>query len=112
MPMSMDRPLSAYQGEERFTFICYAHADVASVYPELAWLDGEGVRLWYDEGISPGKNWRESVGISLLRSERVLFYVSPATLKSKHCNREVNLALDEGIEIVPVYLRRWNSRRI
>jgi TolB-like protein/Flp pilus assembly protein TadD len=84
--------------------VCYAHEDSRVVYPELAWLNEQGLNLWYDEGISAGKNWRAAIGDSLLEASHILFYVSGRSLKSDHCNREINLALDEGKNIVPIYL--------
>ncbi len=101
---SLDRPFAAYTGDQPFTFVCYAHEDANVVYPELTALRGRGINFWYDEGISAGRNWREEIGRSLLGAHCVLFYVSPASLASDHCNREINLALDEGKRVVPVYL--------
>jgi len=37
-------------------------------------------------------------------ASRVLFYISERSLKPIHCNREINLALDEDKDVVPVYL--------
>ena len=100
----MDRPFPAYQGDDPYVFVCYAHEDSDVVYPELTWLHEQGVNLWYDEGISAGKNWRAAIGTSLLGASHVLFYISARSLESDHCNREINLALDEGKDVVPIYL--------
>lgn len=100
----MDRPFSAYQGDEPFVFVCYSHADAAVVYPEIGWLNEQAVNVWYDEGISAGRNWRAQIGDSLLNAIAVVFYISENSLTSDHCNREINLALDEGLTIVPIYL--------
>ena len=101
----MEKPFSAYDGAEPYVFVCYSHEDAEVVYPELAWLRDQGINLWYDEGIPAGRNWREVVGDSLLGARHLLFYISDRSLRSDHCNREVGLALDEGKDIVPVYLR-------
>lgn len=101
----VDRPFAAYGGDADYVFVCYAHEDSKVVYPEIGWLKENGVNIWYDEGISPGENWRAAIGRSLDNAGRVLFYISPKSLASDHCNREVNLALDEGKEIIPVYLQ-------
>jgi len=100
----MDRPFPAYKGDDPYIFVCYAHEDKEIVYPEIQWIHEQTVNIWYDEGISAGKNWRAEIGLSLERATRVLFYISEPSLKSDHCNREINFALDEGKEIVPVYL--------
>ena len=44
----MDAPLLAYQGDEPYVFVCYAHDDEGVVYPEIAWLHEQGINLWYD----------------------------------------------------------------
>ena len=72
--------------------------------PNIAWLHDQGINIWYDEGISPGKNWRETIGKALLGASTFVVYLSRASLESDHCNREINLALDEGKEVIPVYL--------
>ncbi len=100
----MDKPFAAYRGDEPYVFVCYAHDDQGVVYPEIGWLHEQGINLWYDEGISAGKNWRAAIGDSLLGASHVVFYISERSLASDHCNREINLALDEGKDIVPVYL--------
>jgi len=100
----LEKPFPAYQGDEPYVFVCYAHEDSDVVYPEIARLHEQGINLWYDEGISAGQNWRAAIGESLLGANRVLFYISRQSLESDHCDREINLALDKGKEIVPVYL--------
>jgi TolB-like protein/Tfp pilus assembly protein PilF len=100
----METPFQAYSGDEPYVFVCYAHEDGDIVYPEMVWLREQGTNLWYDEGISAGKNWRAAIGDSLLGARHVLFYISARSLKSDHCNREINLALDEGKDVVPIYL--------
>ena len=57
----MERPIEAYRGDEPYVFICYAHDDQAVVYPEISWLQEQGVNIWYDEGISPGEEWSEEL---------------------------------------------------
>jgi TolB-like protein/DNA-binding winged helix-turn-helix (wHTH) protein/Tfp pilus assembly protein PilF len=92
------------KGKRSYVFICYSHKDSNLVFPEIHWLQDQGVDIWYDEGISAGKNWRAEIGDSLLGASHVLYYISQAALDSDHCNREINLALDEGKEILPIYL--------
>ena len=100
----MDKPFQAYVGDEPYVFVCYAHEDRELVYPEMTWLREQGINIWYDEGISAGENWRAAIGDSLLGCSKFLFYISTRSLNSDHCNREINLALDEAKDVVPVYL--------
>ena len=100
----MDQPFPAYQGDEPYVFVCYAHDDSAVVYPEMQWLRDQGVNVWYDEGISAGKVWRAEIAEAIQGASKFLYYISAASLASAHCNREVNYALDRDFEVLPVYL--------
>ncbi len=91
----MEKPFSAYQGDEPFVFVCYAHDDADGVYPQMRRLHEGGVRMWYDEGISPGTRWSDELARALTKAALVLFFCTPQSVKSKHCQDEVNFALDE-----------------
>ena len=84
--------------------MCHAHADAGVVYPEIGWLHEQGVNLWYDEGISAGKIWREEIGDAIKGASSVLYYISASSLASDHCDREINFALDHHKNVLPVYL--------
>lgn len=97
-------PFPAYQGDEAYVFVCYSHADAERVYGDLRWLHERGYKIWYDEGISPGSFWREETAGAIERASVFLLYISPATVDSPHCMREVNFALDENLPFVSVHL--------
>ncbi len=59
--LPLEKPFSAYKGDEPYIFVCYAHEDSAIVYPEMKWLHQQGVKIWYDEGISAGRIWRKEI---------------------------------------------------
>ncbi|MCZ6643827.1 MAG: protein kinase [Gammaproteobacteria bacterium] len=100
----MKKPFPAYKGTQDYVFVCYAHADRNVVYPEMKWLRDQGINVWYDEGISGGTVWRSEIATAILKASRMLYYISPASLASDHCNREVIYALDKNIKLLPVYL--------
>jgi len=91
----MKRPFSAYQGDEPYVFVCYAHENADAVYPELQRLHDAGVRIWYDEGIAPGARWSDELARALSGAALVLFFCTAQSAKSKHCQDEVNFAIDE-----------------
>ncbi|MCZ6665350.1 MAG: TIR domain-containing protein, partial [Gammaproteobacteria bacterium] len=102
----MDKPFPAYDGKEPYIFVCYAHADASVVYPEIQWLRGHGLNIWYDEGITPGENWLREIGERVDRAERVLFYVSAHSIESIHCRREIGYALTQARDVLPVYVEQ------
>lgn len=100
----MDRPFTAYEGDEPYVFVCYAHDDAKIVYPELRWLRDQGVNVWYDEGISPGAEFPERLGNAILGACLLLFYVSPRSAASRHCRDEAYFALDHAVPVRPCHI--------
>lgn len=100
----MDKPISAYSGDEPYIFVCYAHDDAGAVYPELAWLHSQGVNIWYDEGISPGVEWSEELGHAIEDASHVLFMVTNSSAGSRHCRDEIRFALNRDKPVVALYL--------
>ena len=101
----MDKPFSAYKGDQPYLFVCYAHRDSSKVYKDMAALKAKGLNLWYDEGIPGGTSWRAEIAQALSGAKRVLFFISPRSLASGHCTREIRFALDHDVDILPVYLQ-------
>jgi Tol biopolymer transport system component len=100
----LEKPFTAYKGDEAFVFVCYSHGDSDTVYPEIAWLREQGFNVWYDEGISPGTVWRDELADSIDRAALVIFFVSPRSVDSVNCQREVNFAVDHDIPVLAVHL--------
>ncbi len=100
----LQKPLSAYKGEQDFSFVCYSHQDANIVYADITMLQEQGVKVWFDEGIAAGSSWRAEIANAITRSKKFLFFISKASLHSTHCLREVDFALNHDIEIIPIYL--------
>jgi serine/threonine-protein kinase len=90
-----ERPLPAYEGDERYIFVAWTHEDAGLVLPEIRWLQEQGFNVWWDEGISPGAVWRAEVAVAIQHCSLLLYFVTPRAAVSDHCTREVNFALDE-----------------
>jgi hypothetical protein len=90
-----ERPLPAYDGDEAYVFVTYAHEDADLVYPQIRWLQDQGFNVWWDEGISPGAVWRAEVTQAIRGCSLIVYFVTPNSVVSEHCTREVNFALDE-----------------
>jgi dienelactone hydrolase len=102
----MERPFPAYNGEEPYVFVCYAHDDARVVYPEIRWLHDNGVNVWYDEGITPGEEFPERLGKAILGASLVLFYVSSRSVASRHCRNEVFFSLDRDIPVLALHIEK------
>ncbi|MEE4300113.1 MAG: alpha/beta fold hydrolase [Pseudomonadales bacterium] len=95
---------AAYRGSEPYVFVCYSHHDSDAVHADLARLRGIGLRIWYDEGISPGSEWSEELAQALEGAELVLFYATERSANSRHCRDEINFAHNHDKSILPIFL--------
>jgi hypothetical protein len=102
----MEKPFPAYQGSDPYIFVSYAHSDAEVVYPELKALRDAGFNVWYDEGISPGTVWRDELAEHLASCSLFLFYISPRSVLSSNCNKEVNFALGKERPFLNVFLEK------
>ena len=91
----MDKPFPAYEGEEAYFFVSYAHADAELVYPEMSWIYDAGFNLWYDDGIHVGSVWRRALADSLSSAVGLIFFATARSIVSNNCLKEINFALDE-----------------
>jgi TolB-like protein len=94
----------AYTGAGPYIFVSYAHDDVASVEPELVRLTDAGFNVWYDEGIMPGSSWRQELADQIAKASLFLFFVTPRSVASPNCQKEVHFAIEQGIPLMVVYL--------
>jgi serine/threonine-protein kinase len=100
----MNKPFHAYSGDQPYIFVSYAHEDANAVFPEMKWLHDQGFNVWYDEGISPGTVWRTELADSIMAAGLFLFFVTPRSVVSSNCEKEVNFAIDHDIPVLTVHL--------
>ena len=87
-----------------FVFICYAHADMDAVRPEMDALEAEGFELWYDDGIAPGSEWSAAIAEHIMGCSVFLYFITERSVASEHCRREVNFALEQKCDMLAVHL--------
>jgi|TARA_Y100000031_G_scaffold74852_1_gene82455 formylglycine-generating enzyme required for sulfatase activity len=100
----MKRPFTAYQGDDPYIFVSYAHEDSASVYPEIQWLHDQGFNVWYDEGISPGHSWPQELADKVADCSLFLLFVTANSPDSEFCVRETNFAVNRKREVLTIHL--------
>ena len=76
------RPLPAYEGDDPYVFITYAHEDADLVYPQVRWLQDQGFNIWWDEGISPGAAWRAELAEAIRGCSLLLYFITPRSVVS------------------------------
>ena len=97
-------------------FVSYARADKPYCIRIIETLRAHDV--WHDQGLSAGQDWWQEILRRLEWCEVFLYLLSPDSLTSQHCRRELELALRLKRDIVPVmitkdtvlpeYMRDWN----
>ena len=86
-------PLPAYEGTDPYIFVSYSHDDRKDVHGEIRWLQDQGFKLWYDAGISGGSEWSESIAQAVEGASRFIYFITPRSVNSENCRRELNFAL-------------------
>ena len=100
----LQRP-AAYEGKEPYIFISYAHKDSHLVFPVLEELDRRGYRVWYDDGIAPGSEWPENIAQHLDGCSLTMAFISPNSIASANCRREVTFALSKRKPFLGILLQ-------
>lgn len=93
-----------YEGHKPYIFVSYAHKDSHLVFPILEELDRRGYRVWYDDGIAPGSEWPENIAQHLDGCSLTLAFISPHSIASANCRREVTFALSKRKNFLGIVL--------
>ncbi len=88
----MSTYVRAYEGNDPYIFVSYAHKDSERVLPVIHQLYERKYRVWYDEGIKPGSEWPKNIAIHLQKAAAVLVFVSKNSLASPNCKNEISRA--------------------
>ncbi len=98
--------ISAYEGNQPYIFVSYAHKDSREVFDLIEKLSARGYRIWYDEGIEPGSEWPENIANHLLHADMVLAMITNDSMESINCRREINFALSKNKPFLAVVLEK------
>jgi len=94
-----------YKGDKPYIFISYAHSDRIEILNILQELMVSKYRFWFDEGIVPGTEWREEIVEALENSHTFLVFISPNSIESDYVIKEINYAINQKKQILPVYIK-------
>ena len=99
-----DRTLAPYQGEKPFVFLSYSHKDAEEAQEILAAMNRFGYRVWYDEGLVPGKEWDETIAQKITSCSYFIALISRSYLDSSNCRDELNFAREQEKPRLLIYL--------
>ena len=98
------QPGRPYEGEEPYIFISYRHVEFERVYPIIKDLIDRGYRVWFDEGIEGGSEWRCSIQDHVENCHVFIPMLNSDYCESRNCRNELNIAYEDEKTIIPVYL--------
>ena len=92
---------TAYHKNEPYVFFSYSHQNPDIAFPIISAMQ-KSMRVWYDEGIEAGEQWRKTIADQVANCSGMICLVTVDFLFSKNCRREIEFAseLDKPILIV------------
>ena len=81
-------PFKAYDGNNDFVFISYAKDDNKVIYPLLVKLYEQGLRIWYDEGIKSGRDWRKVLYNKIKECSTFIAFLTKNSVNSLYLNKK------------------------
>lgn len=97
---------NVYEGKEPYIFISYSHIDTDLVMPVIEGLKVRGFRVWYDDNIYGGSDWREELALHIEECGCFVPFFSENYFASENCIQELDYALSyKGKDsMAPVFL--------
>ncbi len=106
---------SRKNGENKLTdcFICYAHEDKAVRDAVLQSLARYAITAWrHDKDIDKGQTYEQAIEAGIEGADNVLFFVSPHSVQSVHCLRELAHALQYNKRLIPLLITETLAEQI
>ena len=87
-------------------FISYARVDEKFVNRLKKNFSEVGIDVWIDsEDILPAEEWRPAVQAGIEGSSTFVYVISPNSVNSDECLKELQLALDNNKRLIPIEYR-------
>jgi len=84
-------------------FVSYARVDLHTCTKIVETLSAHEV--WYDQRLYGGDNWWDKIVAHINWAEGFVYLLSPESVKSPYCQRELKIALQAGKVIVPILIQ-------
>ena len=92
-------------------FISHSHADRSFALAACTRLESAGVRCWIaPRDVPPGSDWPDAITKAVTGSRVMVIIYSSAALESDQIKREITLAANRGLVIVPVRIEESQAR--
>ncbi len=92
-------------------FISYSRRDLGIAEKIVTGLTNKGLKIWVDwNSIPKGEDWEQEIYRGIEEAEAFLFLVSPASVTSEMCNREIAHAVKNSKRIIPIFVADTDDR--
>ena len=109
LPPGYEKLASPFLADEEkpYIFISYSHRDRDTVLPIIKELYESGWKIWYDEGLTIGDRYDETLETRVRKCTAFLLFVSKNSMNSRYClEKEIPWAIDSGKQIIKCILDR------
>ena len=87
-------------------FVSYSRKDIDFAKRLTADFQKSDLDFWIDwEGIPPTVDWWKEIQKGIEEADAFVFLISPDSVKSKICGKEIDTAVTNGKRIVPIVVR-------
>lgn len=94
-------------------FISYSSKDSSQASKIITALKSCDIKVWVDnKDLPPGEVIESTLFQGIEKSTVFLFLISPDSVESEWCNKEINYAAKNGKRILPVHIRETEKRLI
>lgn len=84
-------------------FVSYARVDQRFCTQIVETLNAHEV--WYDQRLYGGDNWWDKIVSKINWAEGFVYLLSPESVKSPYCQREMNIAIEAGKVMLPILIQ-------
>jgi WD40 repeat protein len=87
-------------------FISYSRKDIAFAHQLTTAFEGQDLDFWIDwEDIPPTVEWWQEIEKGIEEADIFLFLLSPDSVTSKYCKKEIEHAVKNGKRLIPIVVR-------
>ena len=94
-------------------FISYSRKDIDFVRKLVEAFEAHGNDVWIDlDDLPKGEDWEQEIYRNIDEAEAFLFMLSPDSVASEMCNKEIAHAVTNGKRILPIVIRDTKEKSI
>lgn len=91
-------------------FVSYSRKDIGFAKRLTSELQNSDLDIWIDwEGIPPTVDWWKEIEKGIEEADAFLFLISPDSIRSQVCGREIEHAVQNGKRLIPLVVREVPS---